>query len=89
MPPIAPAEYPPAFDSEDVISKPTDPEDERIEVGIAIVGAGPAGLACANNGSGFTPANQTVEGAEIQISFFLQRSVTFDAMIIEEGLQIS
>jgi len=30
-----------------------------------------------------------VEGAEIQISFFLQRSVTFDAMIIEEGLQIS
>src|SRR5262249_24999253 len=26
---------------------PTDPEDERIEVGIAIVGAGPAGLACA------------------------------------------
>ena len=48
MPPIAPAEYPPAFDSEDVISKPTDPEDERIEVGIAIVGAGPAGLACAN-----------------------------------------
>ena len=47
------------------------------------------GLACANNGSGFTPANQTVEGAEIQISFFLQWSVTFDAMIIEDGLQIS
>lgn len=48
MPPIAPAEYPPPFDSESVISKPTDPEDERIEVGVAIVGAGPAGLACAN-----------------------------------------
>ena len=27
---------------------PTDPEDERIEVGVAIVGGGPAGLACAN-----------------------------------------
>ena len=48
MPPIAPAEYPPPFESESVISKPTDPEDERIEVGVAIVGAGPAGLACAN-----------------------------------------
>lgn len=48
MPPIAPAAYPPPFDSEKVISKPTDPEDERIEVGVAIVGAGPAGLACAN-----------------------------------------
>ena len=47
------------------------------------------GLARANNGSGFTPANQTVEGAEIQISFFIQWSVTFDAMIIEDGLQIS
>jgi len=47
------------------------------------------GLACANNGSGFTTTNQAVEGAKIQISFFLQWSVTFDAMIIEEGLQIS
>ena len=26
----------------------TDPEEERIEVGVAIVGGGPAGLACAN-----------------------------------------
>ena len=25
-----------------------DPEDERIEVGVVIVGGGPAGLACAN-----------------------------------------
>ncbi len=31
-----------------VIGPPTDPEDERIEVGVAIVGGGPAGLACAN-----------------------------------------
>ena len=29
------------------IAAPTDPTDERIEVGILIVGAGPAGLACA------------------------------------------
>jgi len=31
----------------ETIAEPIDPEDERIEVGIAIVGAGPAGLACA------------------------------------------
>ena len=28
-------------------SEPTDPADERIEVGVLVVGAGPAGLACA------------------------------------------
>ncbi|MCB0862650.1 MAG: 4Fe-4S dicluster domain-containing protein [Solirubrobacterales bacterium] len=47
MPPVAPSEYPPPFDSESVITAPTDPEDERIEVGVAIVGGGPAGLAAA------------------------------------------
>lgn len=47
MPPVAPSEYPPPFSSESVITRPTDPEDERIEVGAAIVGAGPAGLAAA------------------------------------------
>lgn len=47
MPPVAPSEYPPPFDSEEVITVPTDPEDERIEVGAAIVGGGPAGLAAA------------------------------------------
>ena len=45
--PHAPVEYPPPFDSADVIQPPTDPEEERIEVGVAIVGGGPAGLACA------------------------------------------
>jgi electron-transferring-flavoprotein dehydrogenase len=45
---VAPSEYPPPFDPADVIVAPTDPEDERIEVGVAIVGGGPAGLACAN-----------------------------------------
>ncbi len=43
----APSEFPPPFDSAEVIGPPTDPEDDRIEVGVAIVGGGPAGLACA------------------------------------------
>jgi electron-transferring-flavoprotein dehydrogenase len=42
-----PADYPPPFRAEDYVAAPTDPEDERIEVGILVVGAGPAGLACA------------------------------------------
>jgi electron-transferring-flavoprotein dehydrogenase len=48
MPAVKPSEFPPPFDPNDVIGPPTDPEEERIEVGIAIVGGGPAGLACAN-----------------------------------------
>ena len=48
MPAVKPIDYPPPFDSADVIGPPTDPVDERIEVGVAIVGGGPAGLACAN-----------------------------------------
>ena len=42
-----PADYPPPFGPSDVIAAPTDPADERIEVGVLIVGGGPAGLACA------------------------------------------
>jgi electron-transferring-flavoprotein dehydrogenase len=45
---VAPSEFPPPFDSASVIAAPTDPVDERIEVGLALVGGGPAGLACAN-----------------------------------------
>jgi electron-transferring-flavoprotein dehydrogenase len=45
---VEPKEYPPPFDEGSLIAEPTDPEDERIEVGVAIVGGGPAGLACAN-----------------------------------------
>src|SRR5215467_5915285 len=48
MPAVAPSEFPPPFDSESVIGPPTDAPEDRIEVGIAIVGGGPAGLACAN-----------------------------------------
>ena len=44
----APSQFPPPVDSaEEFVGAPTDPEDERIEVGVAIVGGGQAGLACA------------------------------------------
>jgi electron-transferring-flavoprotein dehydrogenase len=46
--PVAPSEFPPPFNSAEVIGPPTDPQEDRIEVGVAIVGGGPAGLACAN-----------------------------------------
>jgi electron-transferring-flavoprotein dehydrogenase len=46
--PSAPIDFPPPVDSaKEFVAAPTDPEDERIEVGVAIVGGGPAGLACA------------------------------------------
>jgi electron-transferring-flavoprotein dehydrogenase len=44
---MKPADYPPPFHANEYVAAPTDPEDERIEVGVLIVGAGPAGLACA------------------------------------------
>lgn len=45
---IAPADYPPPVDAaKEFVGPPTDPEDEQIEVGIAVVGGGPAGLAAA------------------------------------------
>ena len=44
----APIEFPPPVDSaQEFVGAPTDPEDERIEVGVVIVGGGPGGLACA------------------------------------------
>jgi electron-transferring-flavoprotein dehydrogenase len=47
--PVVPAAFPPPIrPAEELIGAPTDPEDERIEVGVVIVGGGPAGLACAN-----------------------------------------
>jgi electron-transferring-flavoprotein dehydrogenase len=42
-----PLDYPPPFSPAEAIAPPTDPADERIEVGVLIVGGGPAGLACA------------------------------------------
>src|SRR5947209_16007710 len=45
----APSEYPPPVDSvKEFIKRGLDPEDELIEVGVAIVGGGTAGLATAN-----------------------------------------
>ena len=44
---MKPSDFPPPFSIDEVIGAPTDPEDERIEVGVVIVGGGPAGLACA------------------------------------------
>jgi len=44
----APVEFPPPVDSaSEFVGPPVDPEEERIEVGVVIVGGGPAGLACA------------------------------------------
>jgi electron-transferring-flavoprotein dehydrogenase len=44
----APAEFLPDVQSgNEFVTAPTDPEEERIEVGVVIVGGGPAGLACA------------------------------------------
>jgi electron-transferring-flavoprotein dehydrogenase len=47
MTPVVPANYPPPFDPADYVKRPDGPADLRIECGVAIVGAGPAGLACA------------------------------------------
>jgi electron-transferring-flavoprotein dehydrogenase len=45
----APSEYPPPVSSPDeFVKRELDSEDDRIEVGVAIVGGGTAGLACAN-----------------------------------------
>jgi electron-transferring-flavoprotein dehydrogenase len=44
---VKPADYPPPFSPAEFVAEPTDPPDERIDVGVLIVGAGPAGLACA------------------------------------------
>src|SRR5262249_20601307 len=41
---LSPADYPPPFDPNEFVVAPGEPE---IEVGVLIVGAGPAGLACA------------------------------------------
>src|SRR5947209_9293465 len=45
----APSEFPPPVDSvKEFVKRGLDPEDELVEVGVAIVGGGTAGLACAN-----------------------------------------
>jgi len=56
---------------------PTDGEDERIEVGVAIVGAGPAGLACAIR------LGQLLEGAPA----VAERLGEVPVAVIEKGKQ--
>jgi electron-transferring-flavoprotein dehydrogenase len=41
------ADFPPPYQVSEFVGPPTDPADARIEVGVLVVGAGPAGLACA------------------------------------------
>src|SRR6195256_2166246 len=46
---LAPAAFPPPVDSQkEFIKRGLDSEEELIEVGVAIVGGGTAGLSCAN-----------------------------------------
>ena len=46
---VVPAAFPPPVDPQkEFVKRGLDPEDELIEVGVAIVGGGTAGLACAN-----------------------------------------
>lgn len=42
-----PADFPPTFTTSEVLDSPSAPRQDRIEVGVLVVGAGPAGLACA------------------------------------------
>jgi electron-transferring-flavoprotein dehydrogenase len=45
---VAPSEFPPPVDSvSEFVKRELDPEEDRIDVGVVIVGGGPAGLACA------------------------------------------
>ena len=47
--PVVPSQFPPPVDSVgEFVKRELDPEDDRIDVGVVIVGGGPAGLACAN-----------------------------------------
>ncbi|HZO35097.1 MAG TPA: electron-transfer flavoprotein:ubiquinone oxidoreductase [Gaiellaceae bacterium] len=44
---VRPSDFPPPWSAGEAFRPPTDPADERIEVGFLVVGAGPAGLAAA------------------------------------------
>ena len=74
---MRPSDFPPPFSSAEAISPPTDPEDERIDVGVAIVGAGPAGLACAIR------LGQLLEGAPA----IAERLGEVPVAVIEKGKQ--
>src|SRR4051794_26708499 len=42
-----PADFRPQVTADQYVGDPIDPVDERIEIGVLVVGGGPAGLACA------------------------------------------
>jgi electron-transferring-flavoprotein dehydrogenase len=42
-----PADYPPPMVPGEFVAEPSAPAEERVEVGVVIVGGGPAGMACA------------------------------------------
>jgi electron-transferring-flavoprotein dehydrogenase len=44
---MKPSDFPAPFSPREFVAEPSDPPEERIEVGVLVVGAGPAGLACA------------------------------------------
>jgi electron-transferring-flavoprotein dehydrogenase len=44
---MRPADFPPPVEPGEFVAEPSDPPDERIDVGVLIVGGGPAGLAAA------------------------------------------
>src|SRR5215210_7319166 len=44
---VRPTDFPPPFDAEEFLAEPSDPPEERIDVGVLVVGAGPAGLSAA------------------------------------------
>ena len=44
---ISPSQFPPPYTPNDYIATVTSPEEQRLKVGVLIVGGGPAGLACA------------------------------------------
>src|SRR5437868_12603569 len=72
-----PSDYPPPFRAQEAIAGLTDPPDERIEVGVCIVGAGPAGLACAIR------LGQLLEGAPA----IAERLGDVPVAVIEKGKQ--
>jgi electron-transferring-flavoprotein dehydrogenase len=42
-----PSDFPPPFDAAEFVAEPSDPLEERIDVGVLVVGGGPAGLSAA------------------------------------------
>ena len=44
---VRPSDFPPPFSAAEFVAEPTDSPEERIEVGVLVVGGGPAGLMAA------------------------------------------